>query len=283
VRGESRRRKVSKTVEIGNGYSSGGSVSETAPLIRVERLTARYDGTTVFKNVSFHVNRGEIFVILGESGCGKSTLMKHMIGLYRPVSGRILYGGTDITAASEQELQKVRMGLGVLFQNGALFGSMTLFENVSLPLLRYSELSPETVKQIVKMKLAMVNLTGYENHLPSELSGGMRNRAGLARALVLDPEVLFLDEPSAGLDPVTAAGIDNLILKINRGMGTTMVIITQELESIFNIAQRVIMLGKREKGVIAEGDPRELKERSTDRRVLSFFNRLPEETEKEHV
>jgi phospholipid/cholesterol/gamma-HCH transport system ATP-binding protein len=283
VRGESRRQKVSKTVEIGNGYSSGGSVSETAPLIRVERLTARYDGTTVFKNVSFHVNRGEIFVILGESGCGKSTLMKHMIGLYRPVSGRILYGGTDITAASEQELQKVRMGLGVLFQNGALFGSMTLFENVSLPLLRYSELSPETVKQIVKMKLAMVNLTGYENHLPSELSGGMRNRAGLARALVLDPEVLFLDEPSAGLDPVTAAGIDNLILKINRGMGTTMVIITQELESIFNIAQRVIMLGKREKGVIAEGDPRELKERSTDRRVLSFFNRLPEETEKEHV
>jgi phospholipid/cholesterol/gamma-HCH transport system ATP-binding protein len=167
------------------------------------------------------------------------------------------------------------MGTGVLFQSSALFGSMTLFDNVALPLIEYTDLSTETIEQIVKMKLAMVNLSGYENHLPSELSGGMKKRAGIARAMALDPAILFFDEPAAGLDPITLAELDLLIKKINTGMGTTMVVVTHELQSIFNIAHRVIMIDRNAKGIIAEGDPKELKEHSADPRVFHFFNRLP--------
>jgi phospholipid/cholesterol/gamma-HCH transport system ATP-binding protein len=169
----------------------------------------------------------------------------------------------------------VRMDLGVLFQSGALFGSMTLEENVALPLQEYTALDSAAIELIVRMKLGLVNLAGYENHLPSELSGGMKKRAGLARAMALDPTVLFFDEPSAGLDPITSVELDNLIKSINAGMGTTMVIVTHELESIFNIAHRVLMLDKGAKGIIAEGDPRELKDHSTDPRVVNFFNRRP--------
>jgi phospholipid/cholesterol/gamma-HCH transport system ATP-binding protein len=181
----------------------------------------------------------------------------------------------DLMTADDTELHKLRRGIGVLFQSGALFGSMTLAENVSLPLEEYTDLSPEAIDLIVRMKLSLVDLAGYENHLPEELSGGMRKRAGLARAMALDPAVLFFDEPSAGLDPITAAELDILIKGINAGLGTTMVVVTHELESIFNIAHRVIMLDKSAKGIIAEGDPRELKEHSTDPRVVNFFNRRP--------
>jgi phospholipid/cholesterol/gamma-HCH transport system ATP-binding protein len=196
-----------------------------------------------------------------------------MIGLYRPAAGQVLVNGVDINTEDDRILHRLRMDLGVLFQSGALFGSMTLAENVSLPIQEYTDLDLATVELIVRMKLGLVNLAGYENHLPSELSGGMQKRAGLARAMALDPTVLFFDEPSAGLDPITSVELDNLIKSINAGMGTTMVIVTHELESIFNIAHRVIMLDKAARGIIAEGDPRELKDHSTDLRVINFFNR----------
>ena len=251
------------------------SDNPSTPIIVVDQLTARFGDNTIFERVSFQVNRGEILVILGGSGCGKSTMMKHMIGLYKPAAGQVLINGVNINTDDEGLLRRVRMDLGVLFQSGALFGSMTLEENVALPIQEYTALDAATIDHIVRMKLGLVNLAGYENHLPSELSGGMKKRAGLARAMALDPTVLFFDEPSAGLDPITSVELDNLIKSINAGMGTTMVIVTHELESIFNIAHRVIMLDKGAKGVIAEGDPRELKDHSTDPRVVNFFNRRP--------
>lgn len=245
------------------------------PIITVEGLTASYGDNVIFENVSFGVRKGEILVILGGSGCGKSTLLKHMFGLYRPAAGRVLVNGIDAATENPEELDRIRRNIGVLFQSGALFGSMTLMENVSLPLEEYTDLSREDIERIVRMKLAMVNLSGFENHLPSELSGGMKKRAGLARAMALDPTVLFFDEPSAGLDPVTSAELDILMKRINVGLGTTMVVVTHELDSIFSIAHRVVMLDREARGIIAEGTPRELKESSTDRRVINFFNRIP--------
>jgi phospholipid/cholesterol/gamma-HCH transport system ATP-binding protein len=243
------------------------------PIIDVENLTARYGDSTILENVTFQVYPGEMFMILGGSGCGKSTLLKHIIGLYRADEGRILVNGVDIAMADDEAMQKVRKGIGVLFQADALFGSMTLFENIALPLTEHTDLSDDMIEQIVKMKLSLVNLAGYENHLPSELSGGMRKRAGLARAMALDPMLLFFDEPWAGLDPVTAAELDILIKSINTAMGTTMVIVTQELASIFSLGQRVIMLDKSVRGIIASGDPRALRQDSSDPRVIHFFNR----------
>ena len=255
--------------------------TDKSPVITVEHLTARFGNNTIFENVSFEVYKGEIFVILGGSGCGKSTLMKHMIGLYETESGKVVINGVDITKADEKELREVRLDIGVAFQSGSLFGSMTLGENVALPLQEYTDLSPKAINLIVKMKLGMVELAGYENHLPEELSGGMKKRGGLARAMAMDPTVLFFDEPSAGLDPITSAELDSLIKSINAGMGTTMVIVTHELQSILNIADRIIMLDKEAKGIIAEGDPKWLKEQATDPRVRNFFNRkVPEQEEK---
>jgi phospholipid/cholesterol/gamma-HCH transport system ATP-binding protein len=245
------------------------------PVIVVDQLTARFGDNTIFDRVSFQVSPGEILVILGGSGCGKSTMLKHMIGLYKPAGGQVLVHGVNVNTDDGRVLRQVRMDLGVLFQSGALFGSMTLGENVALPLQEYTDLDPGTIELIVRMKLGMVNLAGYENHLPSEVSGGMMKRAGLARAMALDPTVLFFDEPSAGLDPITSVELDNLIKSINGGMGTTMVIVTHELESIFTIAHRVVMLDKSARGIIAAGDPRELKDHSTDPRVVNFFNRRP--------
>lgn len=243
------------------------------PIIDVQHLTARYGGTTILDNVNFQVHHEEIFMILGGSGCGKSTLLKHIIGLLKPDAGRIVINGTDIIVADERELRQVQKKIGVLFQADALFGSMTLFENIALPLYEFTDLSPDMINRIVKMKLSLVNLAGYENHMPAELSGGMRKRAGIARAIALDPSLLFFDEPWAGLDPVTAAELDILIKSINTAMGTTIVIISQDLSSILSIAERVIMLDKSARGIIAQGDPKELKEHSKDPRVINFFNR----------
>lgn len=248
-------------------------IDQDNPIISVQSLTARFGDNTVLDNVSFNVYRSEIFVILGGSGCGKSTLMKHMIGIHELAGGAVTINGINITSADRKELADLRKTMGVLFQSSALFGSMTLFENVALPIEEFTDLPVHAVEKIVKMKLGMVGLSGYENHLPSELSGGMKKRAGIARAMAMEPTVLFFDEPSAGLDPITSAGLDNLILSINRGIGTTMVIVTHELNSIFNIAGRIIMLDKDKKGIIAEGNPWRLKEESTDQRVLDFFNR----------
>jgi len=255
-------------------HDKGVGVPDPEPIIQVERLKAGFGTNTILEDVSFEVFRGEIFIILGGSGCGKSTLLKHMIGLHEPLSGRVLINGIDITIAEDREMMQLRKETGVLFQSSALFGSMTLYENVALPLQELThDLPQEIIDLIVKMKLGMVGLEGYENHLPSELSGGMKKRAGIARAMALDPSVLFFDEPSAGLDPVTSAELDMLIKNINKGIGTTMVIVTHELESIFDIAHRIIMLDKSKKGIIAEGNPWDLKEHSADPRVKMFFNR----------
>lgn len=248
---------------------------EKSPIIVVENLTAQYGENVIFRDVNFQVMRGEILVILGGSGCGKSTLLKHMFGLYKPAAGRVLINGIDVATHDETALKTIRKDIGVLFQSGALFGSMTLAENVSLPLEEYTDLSREAIDRIVRMKLSMVNLSGFEKHLPSELSGGMKKRAGLARAMALDPTVLFFDEPSAGLDPVTSAELDILMKQINSGLGTTMVVVTHELDSLFSIAHRIVMLDKEAKGIIAVGNPQELKESSTDPRVTNFFNRTP--------
>ena len=260
-----------------NHFLKGAGLAnqEKTPVIEVQGLTARFGDNTVLEDVSFQVFPGEILVILGGSGCGKSTLLKHMIGLYHPYKGQVLINGVDVNTEDEKQLLQLRQGMGVLFQSGALFGSMTLAENVALPLSEYVDLPEETVNLIVKMKLGLVDLAGYENHLPEEVSGGMKKRAGLARAMALDPAILFFDEPSAGLDPITAVELDILIKSINTGLGTTMVVVTHELESIFTIAHRVIMLDKSAKGIIAQGDPRDLQEHSSDPRVVNFFNRRP--------
>lgn len=248
---------------------------ETTPIIVVENLTAQYGENIIFQDVSFQVMKGEILVILGGSGCGKSTLLKHMFGLYKPAAGRVLINDIDVATHDETALKTIRKNIGVLFQSAALFGSMSLAENVALPLEEYTDLDREDIDRIVRMKLSMVNLSGFENHLPSELSGGMKKRAGLARAMALDPTVLFFDEPSAGLDPITSAELDILMKKINAGLGTTMVVVTHELDSLFSIAHRIVMLDKEAKGIIAVGNPRDLKESSTDPRVRNFFNRTP--------
>ena len=247
--------------------------SENKSIIVVKNLSARFGDNVVFEDVSFEVYKGEVLVIVGASGCGKSTLLRIMIGLQKPSTGQVLYQGTDITHAAEKDLNLYRQNIGVLFQSGALFSSMTIKENIALPLSEYTDLDSEAINRIIKMKLGMVNLAGYENHRPSELSGGMRKRAGIARAMALDPRVLFFDELSAGLDPVTAVELDNFIIKTNEALGTTMVIVTHELESIYKIAHRVLMLDKEAKGIIAEGKPLELKEQATDPRVKSFFLR----------
>ncbi|MBP7766462.1 MAG: ATP-binding cassette domain-containing protein [Deltaproteobacteria bacterium] len=252
------------------------------PIIEVKNLSARFGDNIVFENVNFEVYKGEVLVIVGGSGCGKSTLLRIMIGLLKPFTGQVLYQGTDVTAAEEAELNDYRQNIGVLFQSGALFSSMTLGENIALPLAEYTDLEEDAIRRIIKMKLGMVNLAGYENHYPAELSGGMKKRAGIARAMALDPRVLFLDELSAGLDPITAVELDDLIVKTNEALGTTMVIVTHELESIYKIAHRVLMLDKTAKGMIAEGTPLELKKQATDPRVQSFFlRRLPPAAEKQ--
>ena len=242
-------------------------------VIQVRNLGARYGESVVLDDVSFDVRRSHIFVILGGSGCGKTTLLKHMIGLCRPFSGQVLIDGEDMASAQGSARRRMLRKLGVLFQGGALFGSMTLAENVGLPIREHTDLPDEAVDLIVRMKLHMVNLSGFENHMPSELSGGMRKRAGLARAMALDPEMLFFDEPSAGLDPITSASLDQLILQIRASLGTTMVVVTHELPSIFAITDHCIMLDGRSKGIIAEGTPKQLRDESEDPRVRDFFQR----------
>lgn len=243
------------------------------PVIIVDNVTVRYGDSLILDGINFSVYKNEIFVILGGSGCGKSTLMRHMIGLENPESGQIIIGDVDITRCSESELYSVLRKIGVLFQSSALIGSMTVGENVALPIAEYTDLTENAIASMVRLKLSLVGLENYENYLPSEISGGMKKRAGLARALALNPEILFLDEPSAGLDPVTAAEIDDLILHINHRTDTTMIIVTHELASIFAVAQRVIMLDKLSKKIIAEGSPFELKEQTQNPFVYRFFNR----------
>ncbi len=246
-------------------------------IIQVRNLTAGYgEDAVILHDISFDVYEGEIFVILGGSGCGKSTLLKHLIGLIPPMDGEVVIDGDDLSRCGDETFQEILKKIGVSYQGGALFGSMTLAENIALPIQAYTDLPSESVGALIKMKLGLVSLDGFENHLPSEISGGMKKRAGLARAMALNPKILFFDEPSAGLDPVTSAELDNLIIHVNRNFGTTMVIVTHELASIFAVAHRVIMLDKQVKGIIAEGDPKYLREHSQNRFVKQFFNRRVE-------
>lgn len=242
----------------------------TETIITVTDLAMGFDEVTLFEHLSFEVARGEVFTILGGSGCGKSTLLRCIIGLETPRSGEI-----SIAGIGRPNLDAGRPPFGVMFQSGALFGSMTVGENVGVALKQWTDLTPDAVEAVVLAKLRLVGLEGSASKFPSEISGGMKKRAAIARALALEPELIFLDEPSAGLDPVSAVELDDLILSMNRAFGLTVVIVTHELESIFKIASRCIMLDKTTKGIIASGQPKQLRDESVDPRVRSFFNRLP--------
>lgn len=254
-----------------SGETSGEAV------IQVEHLEARYGDTVILQDINCDVRRGEVFVIVGGSGSGKTTLLHHMIGLLRPAAGRVLIEGDDIAHADGEDLQRIQRRLGVTFQGGALFGSLTLGQNVALPLEEYTALPPDTIQLLVRIKLAMVKLDGFEEFMISELSGGMKKRAALARALALDPGILFFDEPSAGLDPITSAELDELIVQVNESLKTTIVVVSHELASIFTIADRCIMIDAETKQIIAEGKPADLRDHSPDPKVHAFFNRQPME------
>lgn len=243
------------------------------PAIEVRNLTMGYGRRIILRDISFTVPQGQIVTILGGSGCGKSTLLKHLIGLFQPKSGDILIRGRSIVNAGEEEKRSIMQTFGVAYQGGALFRSMTLAENIALPLEEYTSLTPAEIAARVAEKLAMVNLKGREKMMPGDLSGGMVKRAAFARAMALDPAILFFDEPSAGLDPLSSASLDKLILSIREKTGATIVVVTHELESIFTIADRAVMLSAETKGIIADGPPAELRGHSDDPQVRSFLNR----------
>jgi phospholipid/cholesterol/gamma-HCH transport system ATP-binding protein len=241
--------------------------------IAVRGLTMAYGDFVVQRNLDFEIRRGEVFVIMGDSGCGKSTLLRHMIGLRRPAKGRVLYEDRSFWDAEPSERARLMRRFGVLYQSGALWSSMTLAENVALPLEQYTELGPEEVREVASLKLALVGLAGFEDFYPSEISGGMQKRAGLARAMALDPDVLFFDEPSAGLDPISSRRLDDLILELRESLRATIVVVSHELASIFTIADNSVFLDAEERTQTAVGPPGELRDSSTVPKVRTFLRR----------
>ena len=243
------------------------------PAIEVKDLLAKYGERTVLDHISFTVPRGQIVTVLGGSGCGKSTLLKHITGLYTPFSGDVLLEGRSIVKANEEEKREITRSFGVAYQGGALFRSFTVEENVALPMEEYTLLTKEEIREKVKEKLKMVNLDGFQNLMPADLSGGMLKRCAFARAMALDPRILFFDEPSAGLDPVSSASLDELILNIREKTGATILVVTHELDSIFRISDRSIMLDAETKKILADGRPEDLRDHSENRKVRLFLNR----------
>ena len=244
---------------------------QSVSAISARNISAGYAEQIVIRDISFEIPKGEVFAIMGRSGCGKTTLFKVMVGLLKPLKGEIYYGASKMEPISENPQLGILRKLGVLFQGGALFSSMTIADNVALPLRQLTSLSKDVIKELVYLKLDLVGLSDSARKLPDELSGGMKKRAALARALALDPEILFFDEPSTGLDPLTSAELDQTILNINSAIRTTIVVITHELRSAFAIADRAILLDPVDKTVIAQGPPQELRDCSTDQRVRNFF------------
>ena len=241
--------------------------------IDVKDLTIGYGDYVLLHDADYQVKKDDIFIIMGGSGCGKSSMLRVLTGLLAPLKGSVIINGTDITTANETEIQKIREKSGILYQSGALFSSMTLAENIALPLQQYSDYSEQTIRELAHLKLALVGLTGFDDFYPSEISGGMKKRAGLARALALDPDIVYFDEPSAGLDPISSRNLDDLIIEINRSLGTTIVVVTHELSSIFAIGSNSIFLDAETKTIMARGNPKELLKNPPNEAVYQFLTR----------
>jgi len=259
--------------------SNGQLSSPPSAQISVRGLTMAYGDFVVMRDLDFDVNRGDIFVIMGGSGCGKSTLMRHLLGMIEPAAGEIFYDGENFTQAAREQREAFLRRFGVLFQGGALWSSMTLAENIALPLEEYTSLGAGEIRAVASLKLALVGLRGFEDFYPAEISGGMRKRAGLARAMALDPDILFVDEPSAGLDPISSRLLDDLILELRESLGTTFVVVTHELPSIFTIATNSIFLNTNTRSATAIGHPVELRDHSQDPAVRAFLRRGESEHE----
>jgi phospholipid/cholesterol/gamma-HCH transport system ATP-binding protein len=253
--------------------SNGNSGPTAEARIEVRDLTMAFGSFVLMRQLTFTVSRGDIFIIMGGSGCGKSTLLRHLIGLIEPAAGDILYDGVSFTQATPAERERTLRRLGILYQSGALFSSMTLAENVALPLGEFTDLAPAEIREVASLKLALVGLKGFEDFYPSQISGGMQKRAGLARAMALDPDILFFDEPSAGLDPISSRLLDDLIIELRDSLGATIVVVTHELASIFTIGSNSIFLDVQSRTAIAHGDPRELRDHSDQPAVRQFLTR----------
>ena len=245
--------------------------------ITVSNLTMAFGSFVLMRDLNFTINHGDVFIIMGGSGCGKSTLLRHLIGLNEPAQGEILYGEENFTKADPAQRQQMVRRMGVLFQSGALWSSMTLAENVGLALGEYTDLNAQEIRDVASLKLALVGLKGFEDYYPSQISGGMQKRAGLARAMALDPEILFFDEPSAGLDPISSRLLDDLILELRDSLGATVVVVTHELASIFTIGNNSVFLDAETRTMIAGGDPKELRANSQNPTVRRFLTRGEEE------
>jgi len=263
------------TRDTGGGVAAAGNgaADKLAAHIEVRDLTMAYGSFVVMRDLNFTVHRGDVFVIMGGSGCGKSTLLRHMIGLIEPARGEVFYDGVNFTKLPPEQRESILRRFGVLYQSGALWSSMTLAENIGLPLGEFTDLSQSEIAEVAALKLALVGLKGFEDYYPSQISGGMQKRAGLARAIALDPDILFFDEPSAGLDPVSSRLLDDLILALRDSLGATVVVVSHELPSIFAIANNSVFLDAKTHTMIASGDPHELLAHSTEPRVREFLTR----------
>ena len=256
-----------------NGSGDHGGSGDGAPEIEVRGLTMAFGTTVVMRDLNFAVRQQEIFIIIGGSGCGKSTLLRHLIGLQEPTAGEIMYRTVNFTRADDETRETMMRGFGVLYQSGALWSSMTLAENVGLPLEEFTDLSPPEIREIACLKLAMVGLKGFEDYYPNEISGGMQKRAGVARAIALDPAILFFDEPTAGLDPTNSRLLDDLILELRASLGATVVVVTHELASIFTIGDNCIFLDSETHTIGAVGNPKEVLAHTNNPRVRRFLTR----------